>query len=672
MRDRIAARLAWCACGLAVACGTATTILILIHRSEPLGEWLEVSVQELVVGISAMLLYSVFGALIVSRHPRNPIGWLFLLAGLGAAVGGLAGEYAIEALVLQSGSLPGGVAAAWLDSWAWILFVPVPGTIGLLLFPTGRLPSPRWRPVLSLAVAVNVGLIAGFGFRDERFARFPVDNPVGFVPQGIEAFAVLLLPTVALCFASLVFRYRRATGDERQALKWIAAAGALYLIAIATELAIAVITEGWNGLPTMLATAAVIVAIGTSVLRYRLYDLDLVVNRALVYGLLTALVLAGYVGTVTGLGELLDSSGIGVSLAATAVVAVAIQPLRSVIQRRVDRLMYGDRDDPYRALSRLGEQLGGALDPDQVLPVIVAAVADGLRVPYVGIELTEESGSELVAEQGERSRLPAVRIPLEHRGEPVGTLVTAPRPGSDALSPADVRLLTDFARQAGVAAHAVRLTHDLRRSRERLVATREEERRRLRRDLHDGLGPTFAAIALEIESALALVEREPQAAAAVLDRLKSEARDAIADIRRIAHDLRPPTLDELGLVAAVREQAARLCPNGRAPHFDVNAPAQLPALSAAVEVAAYRIVLEAMANVSRHARAERCDVRIAINGALEIEIRDDGTGIDRDRCVGVGLSSMRERAEELGGRFEVESASGRGTVVHAMLPLEGR
>lgn len=677
MSTRTAARLGWGACAVSLVSGAAAVVLILVHQSEPLDDWLDTSTQEVVVGTLAFVGYSVSGALLVSRHPHNPIGWLFCLAGLGAGIGGLATEYAIEAVLSNPGSLPAGEAMAWLGTWPWILFVPVPATIGLLLFPTGHVVSPRWRPALWLAIAVNAALFLGFAFQKGELEGFGIDNPVGFLPDGSEAVGGLLLPVIALALASLIVRYRRSVGDERQQLRWMAAAAALFLVAIPLEIMLSALTDAWAGWPTLAASAAIVLAAGIAVLKYRLYELDLVVNRTLVYGFLTALVVAGYVGLVAGLGELVDSTGIGVSLAATAAVAVAIQPLRSVIQLRVDRLMYGDRDDPYRALSRLGERLERALDPDSVLPAIVEAVAEGLRLPYAAIELSERGEGRIVASHGEPRGGSLTRLPLEYRGETVGLLIVAPRSAREPLGDADLRLLGDLARQAGVAAHAVGLTQDLRRSRERLVTAREEERRRLRRDLHDGLGPSLAGIALEIESARGLVERDPGAARELLATLRGEVQESIADIRRIAYDLRPPTLDEFGLVAAVREQAARMgaakgagaVANGL--RVAVETPGAIPPLPAAVEVAAYRIALEALANVSRHAGASHCTVRIAVNGELELEVEDDGAGIRGGQGKGVGLLSMRERAEELGGALSVGAGSGgRGTLVSARLPVE--
>jgi signal transduction histidine kinase len=616
---------------------------------------------------------------VIARRTAAAVGGLFCVAGLTAALTLAAREWAARAELIDPGSLPAGEALAWVGSWAWIGTIPLVGAVITLLFPDGRLHSARWRPALWFSIATLGVLLVAYAFSEGALENLsPIENPVGFLPEGVRDLGGLLVVAVPLGLASLVARYRSARDERRQQLKWIAAAACLFVVLTVVQVIAAAVDEsaeiGWL---INVGTLGLVAAAGMAVLRYRLYDLDRVVNRTIVYGALTAGVVAIYVGTVAGLGELLDSSGIGVSLIATGLVAVAAQPLRIALQQRVDRLMYGDRDDPYRALSGLGERLGQALDPDAVLPAIVEAVADGLRLPYVAIELEHGSERRLAARHGEPRGGELARLPLEYRGVAVGELVVAPRSASEPLGAADLRLLSDLARQAGVAAHAVALTRDLRHSRERLVATREEERRRLRRDLHDGLGPTLAGIALELESARALIEPDPDAARELLGRLKVEVQQAIADIRRIAHDLRPPALDELGLVAAVREQAARIgvgangAANAGALRIEVEAPAALPPLPAAVEVAAYRIAQEALTNVSRHAAAGRCQVRIDVNGALELEVSDDGGGLPAERGAGVGLTSMRERAEELGGSFSVESARGGGTVVRATLPVSG-
>jgi signal transduction histidine kinase len=256
---------------------------------------------------------------------------------------------------------------------------------------------------------------------------------------------------------------------------------------------------------------------------------------------------------------------------------------------------------------------------------------------------------------------------LSYQGETVGQLILAPRAAGESFSLADRRLLDDLARQAGVAAHAVRLTSDLRRSRERLVSAREEERRRLRRDLHDGLGPQLASVTLKLDAARNLLEHDPAATGTLLADLKTQTQAAIADIRRLVYDLRPPALDDLGLVSALRQQIGQYQYNQL--NIKIDAPDNLPPLPAAVEVAAYRIVQEAITNVVRHADARNCIVSLGVGNGLCLDIRDDGRGLPADRRAGVGLSSMRERATELGGHCEIGPAPGGGTCVMAWLPL---
>ncbi|HEX2729126.1 MAG TPA: sensor histidine kinase, partial [Rubrobacteraceae bacterium] len=264
-----------------------------------------------------------------------------------------------------------------------------------------------------------------------------------------------------------------------------------------------------------------------------------------------------------------------------------------------------------------------------------------------------------------------VTLPLAYQGELVGRLILTPRSPGEEFTSSDRRLLDDLARQAGVAVHAVRLTADLQRSRERLVTAREEERRRLRRDLHDGLGPQLAAQTLKVGSARSLYPRDPAAAEALMIELETDMEAALTDVRRLVYDLRPPALDELGLAGAIREAAAQYegPESARSLRISVDVPERVPHLPAAVEVAVYRITQEALTNVVRHADAGSCLVRISLAGALELEITDDGIGMPADHPAGVGLASMRERAIELGGTCEILPAPNGGTRVLARLPL---
>lgn len=415
-----------------------------------------------------------------------------------------------------------------------------------------------------------------------------------------------------------------------------------------------------------LLAAPVLAALAIGVLRLGAFELGVLLNRSLVYGALTISVALIYLVLVGGTMLVVQQeAGFVAAIVATVLAVVLVQPMRDALQRVVNRLMYGDRDDPYRALSRLGARIESSLAPRDVLTAVVDTVAEALRVPYVAVELETDDGAQIAAERGARSDSLS-RLPLVHQGDLVGHLLVAWRAG-EAENEVDQRLLTDLSRQAGPAAFAARAQDQLQRSRERLVAALEEERRRLRRELHDGLGPALAGSRLQLQAAQASLTADPVRTQRILEQIEAETREAIGEVRRMARDLRPPTLDELGLLAALRERATHFSAEGSL-RVEVDAPDRLPALPAAVEVAAYRIALEAVANVVAHARAHRCRVCIELDGDLRVEVRDDGIGFERGRPGGVGLRSMRERADELGGTFEVQAAS-PGTIVVAHLPV---
>jgi signal transduction histidine kinase len=406
-----------------------------------------------------------------------------------------------------------------------------------------------------------------------------------------------------------------------------------------------------------------------AIVRYHLYDIDVVINRTLVYGSLSACVIGIYVLAVVALGALFQAQGnFAISLLATGLAAVLFQPLRNRLQRGVNRLMYGERDDPYAVISRLGRSLEATLAPEAVLPTVVQTIAQALKLPYAAILLKDDIGYRTTAAYGSPTAEPEA-LPLVYQREEIGRLEFSPRAPGEGFSDADRSLLEDLARQAEVAVHAVRLTSDLQHSRERLVTTREEERRRLRRDLHDGLGAQLAGLNVQAGTLRRLIPRDPDAADDLVVELREELRSAIADIRRLVYDLRPPALDDLGLAEALRRLAEHYGSEREQLSVLVEVPEDLPNLPAAVEVAVYRIVQEALTNVARHAQAHSCVVRLAVNEEVGLEIVDDGVGIPAECSAGVGLSSMRERASELGGSCVVERAPEGGTRVLVRLPL---
>jgi len=413
-----------------------------------------------------------------------------------------------------------------------------------------------------------------------------------------------------------------------------------------------------------------LVCTAIAILRYRLFDIDVILNRTLVWGGLTAGVVGVYALVVGGLGRLLAvQDDVALSLLATGLIAVAFSPLRERLQRAVNRLLYGGRGEPYAVLTDLSQRLGMTLLSASVLPTMTQTIAHALKLPYVAVVLEHGADPHVVAETGKPTHEP-LRLPLIYQTERVGELRLEPRVNETRFGVDELKLLKAIAQQASVAAYAVRLTNELQRSRERLVTTREEERRRLRRDLHDGLGPTLASITLKLDAARNLIHKNPVAADDLLRTLKAQTQAAIGDIRQLVYALRPPALDELGLLGALQEQVRKYEGGGLFVTF--RAPDALPLLSAAVEVAAYRVVQEALANVLHHAQASRCEVTVRFAERLELGVTDDGIGISPDYRAGVGLHSMRERAEELGGSFAVTARPQGGTCVTASLPvLEG-
>jgi signal transduction histidine kinase len=422
-------------------------------------------------------------------------------------------------------------------------------------------------------------------------------------------------------------------------------------------------------------------AILVAILRFHLFDFEVILNRTLVYTGLTIMVAGLYILIVGSFGLLFQASGNPlISFLATALVALLFQPLRSHLQAVINQLMFGERDNPYAVISRLGQRLEAAFAPEAIFPSIVETVSQALKIPYVEISLKQNGEFKTAAAYDIPGEI-AVQLPLLYQNEVIGQLNLAARRKGEVFSLADRRLFAELARQAGIAAHTVRLTADLQLERERLVTAREEERRRLRRDLHDGHGPLLAALTLKVGTARYLLDNDPQKARLLLLELENGLKTALADIRRLVYDLRPPALDELGLVGALRESAnqynlLKIPENGLTDQshngtfqVEVLAPSKVPPLPAAVEVAAYRIVQEALTNVVRHARATNCTVRLAVDDHLEVEISDNGQGLPEKRRAGVGLASMRERAQELGGTCLVEPRSEGGTRILARLPL---
>ena len=534
-----------------------------------------------------------------------------------------------------------------------------------LVFPR-RLAVARVPGVVPALYFAPLAVAAGYltvraGRADHAWAWLATIPPV--TGPHAAAFLVATLATVAW-----QYRTTRSTVQRRQ-IRWVVLAGlvsggaGLFLYVLPPLVGSAAVSPNLIGV----IVTAFPIAIGIAVLRHQLFDIDILLQRTLVYGLATFSVAALYIAVVAAAGTILPAAaGRWPALVATVAAAIAFQPARDRVQRGVNRWLYGERDEPAAVLARLGARLEGTLAPEDVLPTLARTVAQTLRLPYVAIVLGSDAGARIAAEFGRPVPEP-LRYPLTYRGRPLGAMLVATRVGEEAFTATERDLLATIARQASVAAYAAQTTADLRRSRERLVAAREEERRRLRRDLHDGLGPALAGLALKLDAASNVVGSDREAAQRLLADLRVQVQVAVDDLRSVVHALRPPALDDLGLLGALREHARGWEGGGLAIAFE--APASLPDVPAATELAAYHIVLEAMTNVVRHAGASTCRIALRATSALEVVVEDDGRGIGAGAGRGLGLASMRERAEELGGSFRVEPGRGGGTRIRALLPL---
>jgi two-component system NarL family sensor kinase len=629
--------------------------------------------------LPATLGFAWMGCVLLARRPGHPMGPLLCLIGLVCGADNFCFCYGRYVTTHSRGSLPFATAMLWTNTWVYAPAISLGAVILPLVFPDGRLLSRRWRPALWAALAFIPLAIAGSAFIPQHMGSYfrNLPNPYA-VARGKPVFeAVLLLAlgcgvfAAAAAAASLAVRWRRAGHLERQQLKWFLAV----LPVTAASLALSVFSDGpasrdvqASFVLAALAGFLMPIAIGVAVLRYRLYEIDVLLNRAVLYGSLTALVAAVYLATV---GVARWPFGVHQSLLvqvfATVLAATALWPLRGRVQRQVDRLFYGDRGAPYDALARLGRRVEEAADTESALESVVKTIADSLRLPYAAVELRLGDGWDPAAACGDAPEQ-VVAFPLISQRETVGRLLVGIRAAGEQLGPDDERLLADLARQAGPAIHSVALRRALDASRAGLVSAREEERRRVRRDLHDGLGPTLAGLTLGLDTAQERAAGQPHLQE-LLRTLKTETQRAVGDVRRIVYGLRPPALDELGLAGSLREEVGRLHYEAPALEVSLDLPGSgLADLPAAVEVACYRIVTEALTNVARHARATQCSVRIRLGHGMRVEVRDDGVGMPEGWRAGVGIASMRERVTELGGELVIAANLPHGTRIAARLP----
>jgi signal transduction histidine kinase len=583
--------------------------------------------------------FAAAGALLVDTPAARRLGWLLVAVGLSA------GGYVLSTSWAYLG---GGGAATWLRGWLWIPAFLLVTTVLPQVLPDGRPLPGRWRVPAAAAVVLTA------------LTTLAVAVPRGpESPFAIPGFPVVLGVMIVAGAASLVVRVRRADAVVRRQLAWVA-------YALGAAVVVTFVGPWWLvALAVLLVPASIVVA----ALRYRLFAIDLIVDRTLVGAVLLAGTAVVYAAVVAWVGALLGERRGSAPFLAAFAVALAFHPAQTRVRRAVDRLLHGDRGDPLALLAHLDRALAAAAGPRQALREAAAVAVARLRLRGLSVEVDLPGGRGVVERAGDVDDTAAPTVlPLVLHGQPVGTLVVVPRQRAGSPDRVEERLLAGLAGRLAAAAYAVRLARDVEESRERLLAAREEERRRLRRDLHDGLGPQLSAVVMTLDTAGSAMRRgDGDRALALVGAAAGHAKDAVTDVRRLVHGLRPPALDDLGLLGALRASASALSEGG--PDVVVEGSGDIGSLPAALEVAVLRIAQEALVNAVRHAGAARIrvDVRAGAD-EVELEVTDDGRGLPAQRVAGVGLASMTERAAELGGRCSVDRRASGGTRVRAVIP----
>ncbi|HEX6329780.1 MAG TPA: histidine kinase [Actinomycetota bacterium] len=640
-----------------------------------------------------LLTFSAVGALILSRRPRNGIGWLFAIDGALMALMSVASAYAVAALADGRSSLLGEVAG-WIPD---ILYLPLLGTLTaflFLLFPDGRLRTrPERTAAVVTAAGVSLGALAVL-FEPNLYSFPDVENPLGIT--GLETVylalaglgGVLLFGGLIASIALLVGRLRQSAGRERDQLRILVASAI-----VATVLIVPVFFAPDPGLIHLVVSGVGVllipVSVGFAILRHRLFDIDLAISKTLVFGLLAAFIAIVYVGVVVAIpAAVLGRGGEGVDVlpfVAAALIALAFQPVRERARRLAARLVYGDRASPYEVLSSLAERMGETYAADDLLPRIARSLAEGVGADRADVWLrigdqlrpaaswpSDGTHSSVALAGEELPNLPAQRaVAVRHRGELLGALTVDKRP-TEPLSTAEDRLLEDVASQSGLALQNVRLTEELRglieelrASRQRLVKAQDQERRKLERDIHDGAQQQLVALQVKQRLAEQLAGRDPAKAQELLRQLQAETGQALEELRDLARGIFPPLLADQGLSAALRAQARK-----------ATLPAEVHADGVGrypqeVEATVYFCCLEALQNATKYAGAS--SVRITLEeggGVLTFEVADDGGGFDPSATArGSGLQNMADRLEAVGGSLEIRSGPGTGTTIAGRIPV---
>ena len=664
----------------AIGCGVLVVACAVVDLNTPWAARAVAGTDPGVLGALIGLLVTASGAVILGHDPRNRIGVVLVAFGTLWAVDGFAESWA--AFALASGA-PGTSAAFWFyERVGALLLLGLP--LLLTLYPDGRFMPGGWgvagRIAIGLAVLLPIALVlappsalyegAVPPWIDPDLPALPLPDQVWVGALTIArtlTIGSLLIP-IAVVFA----RHHRADGLDRTRLRWLLWAALICVLVVVVGLLVPGSTMAYLALVTGVTVTSASVTIG--IVRPHLVDIDALVAGTLVSAAVGAIVITLDLAIIAAgnqlLGDQLDERSVTVVVLIVAVVLYG--PLRHWLGRAVRRLLVGRRADRYTVVSTLAQRLESSGRVDEQLPALAAAVAEAFKVPYVRVEIGQSSGGELVAEHGPApaDRSSIAELPITYQGARIGRLLLSAQGFRALMSRRDQALLLDVVRQAAIAVRSATLARELQLSRERLVLAREEDRRRIRRDLHDGLGPALGGVALRLDAAGNAIDTDPDRTRQLVRQSRQDVTEALADVRRLVHGLRPPALDDFGLVAALEHQVEAVASVLHA-ELDVDlAAGELGALPAAVEVAGFRIVSESLTNVVRHSGAGTCRVTLAVtDGGLRIEVVDDGRGIDPDVVAGVGLRSLRERAEELGGRCEVRCPATGGTVVQAWIPI---
>lgn len=647
------------------------------------------------LAIAMVLGYSTVGALIASRTPRNPMGWLMMAIGIAFILSGFADEYTTYTFVTSPGRLPLGNVAAVSSNSFWMPTIAALVLL-ILLYPSGRVPGPRWR-LLPWAIGVLTMLFLAAnlvvpGILQDAPKGVRIQNPFGIhalkavagAAVGISSTALLL--SVVPAVVALVLRYRQSREEQRQQIRWLVYVVATIVAVIVLTLVAALIIGKSFG-DSFLNNALFLVifaligigvpaAMGVAVLRYRLYDLDLVVQKTVLYATVAVLLTGVFLLVALAIGGIAGRGEAGAVVAAAA-IGLSLWPAIRLAKRVADRLVYGGRATPYEVLTEFSARVGGSYGAEDVLPRMAQIVAGavGARRAVVWLRIGDELRPAAVAPHGDSpapirisgSELPALAadgtVEVRDRGELLGAL-SVDTPSNDPMNPSKERLVRDLASQAGLVLRNVRLIEELRESRRRIVAVQDERARKLERNIHDGAQQQLVALSVKLRLAEQLADRDAAKTKEMLAQLQGEVTDALENLRDLARGIYPPLLANAGLGAAVEAQARK---SPVPVDFGVDGIGRYPQ---ELEAAVYFCVLEAMQNIAKYSRANLARIRLVeTNGDLTFTVVDDGVGFDPSRARGSGLPNMRDRMEALGGHVEIQSSVGSGTRVAGVVPV---